>query len=559
MATDAQLTQDPAAAGHAALARADWDAARAHFEAAVAGGESADALEGLGWAGWWTSDAELTFDARERAYRAFREAGDDGAAARVAAWLASDHLEYRGEDSVGRGWLRRAQRLLEDVPEGADHGWVALHEAAFAINLDHEPERAGQLASEASELGRRFRVPDLEAVGLAQEGGTLVVRGQVEEGMQRLEEASAIAASEQLQLPISLGWTLCCMISACDGVGDFGRAAQWCDATRQFSERWGARQLLGLCRSAYARVLATGGDWEGADAELTEAVRDLEASRPAMAGPGLVRLAELRMRQGRAEEARELFERAGPSYGPAQLGLGLLALDNGDAAAAADAAERVLRSLSSASLLDTIPALELLVRARMSMGDLAAAAEASNRLDSAGRELGTPYLIGRALLAVGELAAARGDHDEARRCCEDAVDCFSRGAAPYDAGLARLELGRALAALGRTDAAATEADAAKAIFVKLGAERDAARVDALMTLDAAVAGDGAAAGELSELTPRELDVLRLVAQGLSDAEIAERLVLSPHTVHRHVANVRVKLRLSSRAAAVAYAARSGLL
>ena len=192
------------------------------------------------------------------------------------------------------------------------------------------------------------------------------------------------------------------------------------------------------------------------------------------------------------------------------------------------------------------------------MGDLAAAAEACDRLDNAGRELGTPYLIGRALLAVGELAAANGDHDEARRCCEDAVDRFSEGSAPYDAGLARLELARALTTLGRPDAAAAEADAAKATFVKLGAVRDAGRVDALLALDTAAA-EGDAPRELGDLTPRELDVLRLVAQGRSDAEIADRLVVSPHTVHRHVANVRTKLRLSSRAACVAYAARANLL
>jgi len=191
------------------------------------------------------------------------------------------------------------------------------------------------------------------------------------------------------------------------------------------------------------------------------------------------------------------------------------------------------------------------------MGDLGEAAAACERLDEAGRELGTPYLIGRALLAVGEVAAARGEHDEARRCCEDAVDRFAAGSAPYDAALARLELARALTRLGRAEAAAAEAAAAKETFVKLGAVRDAERVDAVLALEQAAAGDPGP--ELGELTGRELDVLRLVAQGLSDAEIAERLVLSPHTVHRHVANVRAKLRLSSRAAAVAYAARSGLL
>ena len=164
-------------------------------------------------------------------------------------------------------------------------------------------------------------------------------------------------------------------------------------------------------------------------------------------------------------------------------------------------------------------------------------------------------MLGRVRLAAARVAAARGDHDEARRAAEDAVDRLSDGGAPYDAAVARLELARALAALGRPEAAAAEARAARDAFAALGAERELARADALL-------GAGARAGaprSLDELSPRELEVLRLVAQGLGDAEIAARLVLSPHTVHRHVANVRTKLRLPSRTAAVAYAARAGLL
>jgi LuxR family transcriptional regulator, maltose regulon positive regulatory protein len=155
------------------------------------------------------------------------------------------------------------------------------------------------------------------------------------------------------------------------------------------------------------------------------------------------------------------------------------------------------------------------------------------------------------------VAAARGDHEHARRACEDAVDLLVEADAAHETALARLELARALAALGRDEAAAAETRTARDALVALGAERDVAR------LDAALGGNGQVRGgvrrSLGELTPRELEVLRLVAQGLSDAEVADRLVLSQHTVHRHVANVRAKLRLPSRAAAVAYAARAGRL
>jgi ATP/maltotriose-dependent transcriptional regulator MalT len=346
---------------------------------------------------------------------------------------------------------------------------------------------------------------------------------------------------------MSLGWALCYVIGACEGVGDFARAAQWCAVMREFAEQWSGRQLLGVCRSAYGAVLTARGEWVEAETQLVAAVEDLDSARPGMAASGLVRLAQLRARQGHTAEARVLFERAG-AHRAAVLGLGALALAEGDPAAAADAAERVLRRLPRSSVLARVPALELLVRARARLGDLGAAAEAGEELQAAGAQLGTPYLLGRARFVAGELATARGDLEEARRAFEDAVDCFDEGEAPYDAAQARLGLAGSLASLGREDAAAAEMRTARSVLCTLGAPPTSP-----------AAGEEARRMLFADLTPRELEILQLVAQGLADVEIAERLVLSPHTVHRHVANVRTKLRLPSRAAAVAYAARAGLL
>lgn len=554
MATDRHTVENPIDAGRDALSRGAWDAARELFETALSERESADAWEGLGWVGWWLADAELTMDSRERAYRAHRAEGNPGSAAVVAAWLAADFREYLGDPATGQGWFERAQRLLDGLPDSADHAWVALHQGSFALD-DGEPARAERLASFAHEIGRRESNADLEAVGLAQEGIALVAQGRMEEGMRRLDESSAIATSGELELPVSTAWALCYLITACDAVGDFARAERWCEAMRDFAERWGSRQVLGVCRTSYGRVLATSGDWAAAETELTEAVGDLEAARPGMTGMSLARLAELRSRQGRTDEARELLERAGP-HGLAVLGKGELALHEGDAAAAADAAERVLRRLPDAGVLDRLPAIELLVRARSALGDHGGAEEARTELLTGARDLGTPYLMGRAHLVAAELALARGDGEDARRRAEDSMDCFAEGAAPYEAALARLVLAEALTGLGRGEQAAVEARSARDVFASLGAARDAARAETLLQPEA----PGAASDRgLGDLTSRELEVLGLVAQGLSDAAIAERLVVSPHTVHRHVANIRSKLRLPSRAAAVAYAARSGLL
>jgi DNA-binding CsgD family transcriptional regulator len=551
---DQNAVRDPVAAARAALVRGAWGEARERFEAAIERSESADVWEGLGWAGWWLGDGALTIRARERAYRAFRAVNDAGGAGRMAAFLAADFLEFRGDDAVASGWLERAHRLLDGAPESADHGWLALHEGSFVLGRG-ELEGASELAALGVRLGSELPMADLEAVGLALQGIAFVRGGQVEVGMRRLDEASVIAVGEDLELPFSAAWVLCYLIGACEGVGDFPRATQWCEAMRAFTERWGGRQLLGLCRSAYGSVLAAGGDWTTADTELTAAVGDLEASRPGMVAGGLVRLAELRACQGRTEEARALFGRAG-SHGLAVLGLGSLTLDGGDPAAAADAAERVLRRLPEGVVLDRVSALELLVRARVRLGDLDAAAAASAELACAATELGTRYMRGRARLVAGEVAAAQGDYERARRDCEDAIDYLGDAGACYHVARARLELARALAGLGRHEGADTEARAALDVLVGLGAAGDVAQARLLVRGDESLDAPGRLLGEL---TARELDVLRLVADGLSDAEIAERLVVSQHTVHRHVANVRTKLRLPSRAAAVAYATRAGLL
>ena len=459
-------------------------------------------------------------------------------AGRVATWLAADFREFRGEDAIARGWLERAHRLLDGLPETADHGWLALTDADFALNLDGDLESVLALARRGAGLGRRLGVSDLEAVGLALEGLALVGTGAVERGMRALDEASAIAAGEDLRLPLSAGWTLCCGLSACDGIGDFPRARQWSEAMRRMAERWGARQLLGICRTSYGRILATSGDWPAAEGELLAAVRDMERARPGMAGAGLARLGELRARQGRIAEARALFERAGPR---GIVGLGELALAEGDADAAAAAAARVLRRTPGPASFERLPALELLARARLELGDVDGAEPSCAAVGAIAAACGTPFVRGRARLLAAELAAACRAPDTARQAAEDATDCFEEAAAPYEAALARVQLAGALRALGRVPAAERELERAWQTFEALGVRREVVLPPA------------------ADLTPRELEVLRLVARGMNDAEIAEQLVVSPHTVHRHVANVRVKLRQPSRAAAVAYAARSGAL
>ncbi len=531
---------DPLAAGRAALGIAAWAEARARFEEAVASGDEPEAWEGLSRAAWWQGDQEATMAARERAYRGYRRAVDARGAARMAMWLASDHLDFRGDDAVASAWLQRGQALIGDHEPCAEQGWIALLEADVALLARSDPLSAERRAREALDLARRIADAGVEVVSLAILGSALVATGAIEEGLRRLDESAALAVGEDFAETAAPGWAMCHTVSACADVGDFGRAAQWCRAMHAWSATWQARHFFGVCRTAYGEVLTTGGDWPSAEQELVSAMEDLRTTRPALAAPTAVRLGRLRVRQGAPAEARVLFEAALP-LAQAVLALGELDLAGGDAAAAADAADRVLRRLGDASILDRFPALELLARARAAAGDAQGAGAVADEVQREATRLGTPYMRGRGRMVHAHVLSAAGEHDRARQAAEDAADLFAQCSAPYEAARAGMLLSTALEALGHPARAEAEARAAREALELLGAQPEPGR------------------SATHELSPREVDILRHVAQGCSDAQIAERLFLSPHTVHRHIANVRTKLRVPSRAAAVAAAARRGLL
>ena len=521
--------------GWAELEQARWHEAAEAFRDALADDETAAAHEGLSWAAWWLDDGPTVFAARERAFTLYDEAGDMRGAARMALWLAVDELDFRSSWAVASGWLQRAERLLEGIEPGPEHGWLAFHEGYIA-HASGETERAGDLARTATGLGRRLGVPDLEMLGLALEGATLVACARVDEGMRKLDEATVTALQGGAENPMSGAWTFCFLVSACTAVLDYARAAQWCDRIAEFAERYGSRMMLGYCRAEYGEVHLWRGRWGDAEATLEAAIEDFMRSRPGMVGGPLAGLAELRRRQGRPADAATLCERAeGSSSG--QLCLARMALDRGAAQEAAELVERLLRQVPEHRRLSRAPALELLVRAHAAAGDLPAAEAALAALREVEREIGTAPLRACADVAEAMVAAARGDHDRARVLLEDAVDCFTRDGAPFEAAQARLALAASLAALGRPEAAEREAATAQERLRELGAP---------------------AAPPLPELTPREREVLALLAEGLTNRGIAERLVLSEHTVHRHVTSILRKLDLPSRSAAAALAVRAGL-
>lgn len=546
-------------AGRTALASGNWEEARAQFTAALEGAERAEALEGLGLAAWWLDDGALTLDSRERAYRLYREADDALGAARMAIWLTWDYLAFRGELAVASGWLERARRLLEGREKSSEYGWLLVREGEIEIFRRHDPRKAQDLARRAAELGRALGDPGVEMNALALEGLALVTEGRVADGMRRLDEATAAATAGEVKELHAVGVVCCWQMFACERVRDYERAAQWCIRVKEFAKRWRNVPLSGVCRSQYAGVLIWRGDWAAAEAELASAASDLGATKPAMVGQALARLGELRLRQGRLDEAEQLFEQGG-GYPSAALGRATLMLERGDPRATAAEVERLLRQLPADDRTGRAALVELAVRAHAAYGDLEKAAARLAELEQIAGGVGTDPLKASAAAARGVLAAARGDHRAASRSLEESADLYHRSAAPYEEGRTRLELAAALAKIGERDRARREAAEATQALRQLGAAGAAESGDALVAeLEAPEQVAPTPAPASGPLTPRQLEILRLVAQGASNAEIARRLALSEHTVKRHVANLLTRLGLKTRAAAAAHAAKLGLL
>jgi ATP/maltotriose-dependent transcriptional regulator MalT len=530
-----------------ALSRGSWEEALGLLRAIE---DDPEALEAAGVAHWWLDDADATIEARERAYRLYRERDDRLGAARVAGALAWDSILFGGRTAVARGWIDRGARLLAEEQLCPEHAWLAAREAevALASGTPSDARTAAQRAvSIAAEIGRE----DVQVVGASLEGLALVHEGRVDEGMRRLDESAVAAKAGDVKDLMWVGKVCCNLIAACERVGDVERATQWCAEVKEFARRWELRTLFNVCRTQYAAVLLQTGAWTEAEAELESAIAVLGRGRRASLVEGTARLGELRRRQGRLDEARSLFARAELGW-TARIGSVELALDEDDAVTALALAERLDRATEGSRHLDRVAVLSLLARAAVAAGRIDVALEASAALDPLADSVGTSAVKAAAAHAAGEAAAGNGDLDRARRRLEDAVDLSGLCEAPYERARSRIALARVLFELGATQQARAEASAAHDAFVELNARRDVSTAARLLERLSPSEDAG-------PLTRREREVLALVSAGRSNREIASELVVSQHTVHRHVANILRKLGEPTRAAAAARAARDGIV
>jgi DNA-binding NarL/FixJ family response regulator len=547
-----EMSADALAEAGVALAGGRWDEARKLYERALALEETPEALEGLAAACWWEDDVVAAIKARERAFEIRRERGDTIEAARLAGFLAWDYSVQRGSQAVANGWLRRARRLAGELEPSAEHAWLPLIEASF--HLDTDAEAVLRLSTEAAEHAHAHGGLDMEMTARTLQGLAMVSLGDVEEGSHLLDEGTTAATAGELHDPIAIGSCCCNMIIACERTCDYDRAGQWCERLEAFCERTGQRPLLALCRAHHGTVLTVRGEWEEAEAELEWASGELSTLRPTMAGYARARFAELRRRQGREADARELLAEAA-DHVLVPLVHAALTLDEGDPAGTTGHLERFLGAFAGERPIETAPGLELMARAGSALGEFDTARSAHLELRKIATAVGTKPVRAAERSAAAAIAAAVDDWGTARSALEEAVDLYRSSPAPFEAARALLELARALEALERPEQALEYALRAAETFEGLGARRDALLTGKLVT----ALGGRSTALKRAGLTAREMDVLSLVADGLSNRQIGERLIVSEHTVHRHLANVYAKLGVSSRAAAVALVAQREIL
>ena len=543
----ATFAEGALARGHEALAAGEWDDARGAFEQAVAAGDSPEALDGLGRALWWLRDERGAVVHRERAYAWFRRDGELARAARIALWLSREYSLAFDNDAASRGWLSRAERLLRDVAPGAEQGWLDLTRSESVP----DPGLAASLASGALDVALASGDTDLELRALAQLGLAEATLGETDRGLARLDEAMAAVTSGEPATLETFADICCTLMLACERAGDSERPQQWSAVLDDFVRAHDHVTLLAFCRTCCADVYAANGRVDAAEAELELAVRELTAAgQRSRCIPPSARLAEIRVLQGRYEEAEQLL--VGLEGEPEALQARVaLRIARGEPAAAAALLTRRLDEVGWTALV-AAPLLAQLVEARLLEGQLDGATGAASALEQIAAERRRERVEALATAARGRIALAEGREDAADLLLE-AVNRFAELDARLDAARTRLELARALSS-SSPEVAIDAARHARTELDALGAVRDADAAAALMrSLGAKGRAGPRAAGLLSR---RETEVLRLLADGLSNREIAERLFISPKTAEHHVSRIYSKLGLSTRVEAAAYAARN---
>lgn len=537
---------DVVEAAKQACARGDWAAAFDLLTSDDAIDLAAEDLRRLAEAAWWLGRIDECLDAYAKANKKFRAEGKTADAAMAAFYLAL-HSSLRGDENQANGWARRCAQLLDETPECAAHGYP-LYRAVFAALGSGDAASAQASAAQMQVLGERHGDLNLVAVGLMAAGRTLVKQGRIDEGLQLLDDVLLSVSSGDID-PFWAGCIYCHLMDVCHQLVDVRRAAE---CTRA-AEHWcaplpDASLYPGICRVHRAQVLVLNGQWDRAEAEAAQAVTDMMRIHPITSAEAHYQIGEIRWLRGDFAGAEESLRHAHEMGVDPQPVLAFIRLAQGrvDLAGAS-----VRASLASG---DT----DLLGRARLNAAlaeiaiaehDLDTAHAAVTDLEAVAADHRNSGLEATARRARGAVLFAAGGAAAALPVLRSALRLWQELNAPYEVARTRVLLADVYRAIGDEDALTLELDAAALVFDRLGAAPDLARIAERRT-------DQGSSGGLSN---RELEVLRSIAAGHSNRQIATELFLSERTVHRHVSKIFAKLDVASRSAATAFAFEHGIV
>jgi DNA-binding CsgD family transcriptional regulator len=531
----------------AALADAgQWEAARDTYAVLLSREETAEAQRGLARACWWLGETRRARDHAELAFAAYEAEERYADAAMVAVHLCIWHLTNFDNAPAGHGWLARARQAAQRGHDPSVSGWVTLLSGYFA----DDPDEGLRLLEAAAATASSQSDVDLATMAMADLGLSHVVAGDVGRGMDLLDQAMAATLAEPRGMLEVVVWASCDMLAACSLVDDLTRANEWCRAADRFMETYGCPFLQARCRAHYGRVLVAAGRWDEAEDQLERALSMTADTGRGPRTEALTALADLRQRQGRPEESLQLLDAADNSAsGTAIRAACLLHLGHADDARAVLRSELAVHPQQGPDFALLVAAL---AEAALATGRPEEAAEMLAREHPVPQAASYPRAAGLLARATGLLAATRNDDESARKQLGFALDVFTRLQLPYEAACTELDLAVLLQA-GDVAAAVGRANAAHRRLQEIGARQRADEAAALLRSLGVTPPPGRP--NTGTLSARERDVLELLAEGLSNPDIATRLYLSRRTVGHHVSSILRKLNLNTRAEAAAFAAR----
>jgi DNA-binding CsgD family transcriptional regulator/tetratricopeptide (TPR) repeat protein len=536
--------------GREAFDRQAWGRAYEHLSAASLGEplEIAD-LERLASAAYLTGRSDESSDAWVRAHQECARIGEVARAARCAFWLAFALLN-NGELARGGGWVDRAQRLLNDRKlDCVEQGYVRYASALRSV-FSGDVGAALDGFSAAAGMGERFLDVELTTLARIGQGRCLIYVGQIGEGVALLDEAMVAVAAEEIS-PIAVGDAYCTVIEGCQELFDIHRAHEWTAAFTRWCDAQPDLVLYrGHCLVHRAEIMKLRGEWSDAVKEMSRVFdRVANPTGARILGTAAYLQGELHLLRGQLQDAEAAFRAANSLGRDPQPSLSLLRLAQGRA----DAADRMIRRVldEADDPMTRARVLGPFVEIVLARGtDVTAARVAADELAGLAADLDQPFLNALSAQVTGGVLLVEGEPSLALVVLRQAWRGWHELEAPYEAARTRVLIARACRGLGDDDGAEMELDAARSTFIELGAAPDVALVESVSHLAAKLVPGG--------LTAREVEVLGLVAKGLTNRDVARQLFISEKTVASHVSHIFTKLGLSSRAAATAYAYEHGL-